>query len=250
VQQPIFLGVNVDHVATVREARGGLYPDPVHAALQSEIAGADSITMHLREDRRHIQDHDIERFTVCAQSRLNLEIAATDEMLGIATRTKPHDVCIVPEKREELTTEGGLDVIGAQKKLEEFCRELHSAGITASLFIDPNEAQIEAAARTGAPVVELHTGRFADAKNDTERAAELASIISASDYAFSLGLLVNAGHGLQFNNVQRIAAIETIHELNIGHSLVARAMYTGLPEAVREMKRLMVEARYCSSPSI
>jgi len=244
VKQPIFLGVNVDHVATVRQARGGLYPDPVHAALQAEFAGADGITMHLREDRRHIQDHDIERFAACTQSKLNLEIAATDEMIDIALRIKPHDVCIVPEKREELTTEGGLDVIGQQSKLKDVCTRLHEAGIFVSLFIDPDEAQIETAARIGAPVIELHTGRFADAKDDTERAAELASIVSASDYAFSLGMLVNAGHGLQFNNVQRVAEIETINELNIGHSLVARAMFTGLPDAVREMKRLMVEARY------
>ncbi len=240
---PIFLGVNVDHVATVREARGGLYPDPVHAALQAEFAGADGITMHLREDRRHIQDHDIERFAVCTQSKLNLEIAATDEMIQTALRIKPHDVCIVPEKREELTTEGGLNVIAQKDKLKDVCAQLHEAGIFASLFIDPDEAQIETAARIGAPVIELHTGRYADAKDDTERAAELASIVSASDYAFSMGLLVNAGHGLQYNNVQRIAEIETIHELNIGHSLVARAMFTGLPDAVREMKRLMVEAR-------
>lgn len=244
MKQPIFLGVNVDHVATVRQARGGLYPDPVHAALQCEFAGADGITMHLREDRRHIQDHDIERFAACTQSKLNLEIAATDEMIDIALRIKPHDVCIVPEKREELTTEGGLDVMGQQSKLKEVCAQLHEAGIAVSLFIDPDEAQIETAARIGAPVIELHTGQFAEAKDDTERAAELASIVSASDYAFSLGMLVNAGHGLQFNNVQRIAEIESIHELNIGHSLVARAMFTGLPDAVREMKRLMVEARY------
>lgn len=250
MKQPILLGVNVDHVATVRQARGGLYPDPVHAALQSEFAGADGITMHLREDRRHIQDHDIERFAACTQSKLNLEIAATEEMLAIAKKIKPHDVCIVPEKREELTTEGGLDVIGAQDKLAEFCSELHADGIFVSVFIDPDEAQIETAARIGAPVIELHTGRYAEATNDTERAVELASIVSASDYAYSLGLIVNAGHGLQFNNVQRIAEIETINDLNIGHSLVARAMFTGLPEAVREMKRLMVEARYCSSSTL
>lgn len=244
MKQPIFLGVNVDHIATVREARGHLFPDPVHAALQAEIAGADGITMHLREDRRHIQDHDIERFAACTQSKLNLEIAATDEMIDIALRIKPHDVCFVPEKREELTTEGGLDVIANKDKLQDACARLHEAGIAASMFIDPNEAQIEMAARIGAPVIELHTGRYADAKDDTERASELASIVSASDYGYSLGMLVNAGHGLQFNNVQRVAEIETIHELNIGHSLVARAMFTGLPEAVREMKRLMVEARY------
>lgn len=247
MKQPIFLGVNVDHVATIRQARGGLYPDPVHAALQTEFAGADGITMHLREDRRHIQDHDIERFAACTQSKLNLEIAATDEMVDIALRIKPHDVCIVPEKREELTTEGGLDVISNQSRLKDVCARLHEAGIFVSLFIDPDEAQIETAARIGAPVIELHTGAYADAENDTVRAAELASIVSASDYGFSLGLLVNAGHGLQFNNVQRIAEIDSINELNIGHSLVARAMFTGLPEAVREMKRLMVEARFHSS---
>lgn len=244
MKQRIFLGVNVDHVATVRQARGGLYPDPVHAALQAEFAGADSITMHLREDRRHIQDHDIERFAACTQSKLNLEIAATDEMIDIAMRIKPHDVCIVPEKREELTTEGGLNVIAQQDKLKDQCQQLHEAGIFVSLFIDPDEAQIEASARIGAPVIELHTGKYAESKNDTQRAAELANIVSASDYAFSLGMWVNAGHGLQFNNVQRIAEIETINELNIGHSLIARAMFTGLPEAVKEMKRLMVEARY------
>lgn len=244
MKQGIFLGVNVDHVATVRQARGGLYPDPVHAALQAEFAGADSITMHLREDRRHIQDHDVERFATCTQSKLNLEIAAIDEMIDLALRIKPHDVCIVPEKREELTTEGGLDVIANQHKLKDQCQQLHEADIFVSLFIDPDEAQIEASARIGAPVIELHTGKYAEAKNDTERAAELANIVSASDYAFSLGMWVNAGHGLQFNNVQRIAEIETINELNIGHSLIARAMFTGLPEAVKEMKRLMVEARY------
>jgi len=240
----ILLGVNVDHIATLRQARGVSYPDPMTAAEIARTAGADGITVHLREDRRHIQDHDIERFAGCTQSKLNLEIAATQEMVDIALRIKPHDVCIVPEKREELTTEGGLDVVAQQNKLKEQCERLHEAGIFVSLFIDPDEAQIEAAARIGAPVIEIHTGKYAEAENDTVRAAELASIVSASDYAFSLGLLVNAGHGLQFNNVQRIAEIETIHELNIGHSLVARAMFTGLPEAVREMKRLMVEARF------
>jgi len=244
VKQPVYLGVNVDHVATIREARGGIYPDPVHAALQAEIAGADGITMHLREDRRHIQDHDIERFAACTQTKLNFEMAATDEMISLALQVQPHDVCVVPESREELTTEGGLDVISHQNKLGECCKTLHDAGIFTSLFIDPDEAQIETAARIGAPVIELHTGRYADAKNDTERAAELASIVSAADYAFSLGLIVNAGHGLHFHNVQAIAEIESINELNIGHSLIARAMFSGLPAAVTEMKRLMVEARY------
>ncbi len=243
MKQPIFLGVNVDHVATVRQARGGIFPDPVHAALQAEIAGADGITMHLREDRRHIQDHDIERFAVCTQSKLNLEMAATEEMINMALRIKPHDVCIVPESREELTTEGGLDVIANQSRLKDLCSAMHDAGIFTSLFIDPDEAQIETSARIGAPVIELHTGAYAESTNDTDRLAELAKLQSAADFAYSMGLLVNAGHGLQFNNVQRIAEIETINELNIGHSLIARAMYTGLPEAVKEMKRLMVEAR-------
>ncbi len=243
MKQPIYLGVNVDHVATIRQARGGIYPDPVHAALQAEIAGADGITMHLREDRRHIQDHDIERFAVCTQTKLNLEIAATEEMIDLALRIKPHDVCIVPEKREELTTEGGLDVLANQDSLKDLCSAMAEADVHTSLFIDPDEAQIEASARIGAPVIELHTGGFAEAQNDTTRAAELARLMSACDFAYSLGLLVNAGHGLQFNNVQRIAEIETINELNIGHSLVARAMFTGLPAAVTEMKRLMVEAR-------
>jgi len=247
MKQPIYLGVNVDHVATIRQARGGIYPDPVHAALQAEIAGADGITMHLREDRRHIQDHDIERFAVCTQTKLNLEIAATEEMIDLALRIKPHDVCIVPEKREELTTEGGLDVIGNKDKLIDFCAAFNEAKINTSLFIDPNDAQIECAARVGAPVIEIHTGKYADAKTDHERDTELQSIIAAADYAYSLGLWVNAGHGLHMHNVQKVAAIETLHELNIGHSLVAQSVYCGLPEAIREMKRLMVEARYRNS---
>jgi len=244
VKQPIFLGVNVDHVATVREARGSGYPDPVHAALQAELAGADGITMHLREDRRHIQDHDIERFAGSAQTKLNLEMAATDEMREIALRVKPKDVCLVPEKREELTTEGGLQVVANQVFLTEYVASLQQAGIQTSLFIDPEESQIEAAARVGAPVIELHTGRYAQAQGPAESTAELARIMSCCDYAFSLGLIVNAGHGLHYDNVQAIAEIETINELNIGHSLVARALYWGLPTAISKMKRLMVEARH------
>jgi len=244
MKQPIYLGVNVDHVATVREARGCGYPDPVHAALQAELAGADGITMHLREDRRHIQDHDIERYAASAQTKLNLEIAATDEMRKIALSVNPKDVCLVPEKREELTTEGGLNVLSQQDFMTDYVGELQEAGIQTSLFIDPDEAQIEATARVGAPVVELHTGRYADAETAAVRTAELSRIMSACDYAFSLGLIVNAGHGLHFDNVQAIAEIETINELNVGHSLVARALFWGLPTAVSKMKRLMVEARH------
>jgi len=244
MKQPIYLGVNVDHVATVREARGCGYPDPVHAALQAELAGADGITMHLREDRRHIQDHDIERYAASAQTKLNLEIAATDEMRKIALSVNPKDVCLVPEKREELTTEGGLNVLSQQDFMTDYVGELQEAGIQTSLFIDPDEAQIEATARVGAPVVELHTGRYADAATAAVRTAELSRIMSACDYAFSLGLIVNAGHGLHFDNVQAIAEIETINELNVGHSLVARALFWGLPTAVSKMKRLMVEARH------
>lgn len=244
MKQPVYLGVNVDHVATIRQARGGTYPDPVHAALQAEMAGADGITMHLREDRRHIQDHDIERFAAACQTKLNFEMAATDEMVNLARRVKPHDVCVVPESREELTTEGGLDVLSHQDKLKDLCSALHEAGVAVSMFIDPDERQIEASVRVGAPVIEIHTGTYADASSDTEREAELATIRSAADFAFSLGLLVNAGHGLHYHNVQPIAAIEAIHELNIGHSIIARSLFSGLPAAVTEMKRLMVEARF------
>lgn len=244
MKQPILLGVNVDHVATVRQARGTRYPDPVFAALQAELAGADGITMHLREDRRHIQDHDIERFAASAQTKLNFECAATDEMRDIALRVKPADVCLVPEKREELTTEGGLDVSSQADMLADHVAAFHEAGIATSMFIDPDEQQIEASARIGAPLIELHTGRYAEATTREVRAAELARIVSACDYAFSLGLTVNAGHGLQYDNVAAIAEIETINELNIGHAIVARALYDGLPDAVTAMKRLMVAARH------
>ena len=244
MKQPVLLGVNVDHVATVRQARGTRFPDPVHAALQAELAGADGITMHLREDRRHIQDDDIERFVACAQTKLNFECAATDEMRAIALRIKPADVCLVPEKREELTTEGGLDVLAQQDMLADHVAAFSEADIYTSMFIDPDEAQIEASARIGAPVIELHTGRYADARTRETRALELARLISACDYAFSLGLVVNAGHGLQYDNVQAIAEIESINELNIGHSLISRALFEGLPAAVSGMKRLIVAARH------
>ena len=244
MKSTIYLGVNVDHIATLREARGTRYPDPVHAALQAELAGADSITMHLREDRRHIQDEDVKRFRGCAQTKLNIEMATTSEMLELAQEIKPEDVCLVPEKREELTTEGGLDVAGDQNRLTEYCAELNRANIQVSLFIDPSEAQIEATARVGAPVIELHTGQYAEAQTATERAAELGRIVRASELAYSLGLIVNAGHGLNYTNVQPIAQIEHINELNIGHSIVSQAAFTGIAEAVREMKRLMNEARH------
>ena len=240
---PIFLGVNVDHVATLRQARGTRYPDPVHAALQAEMAGADGITMHLREDRRHIQDHDIERFTTCVQTKLNFEIAATDAMQAMAIRLKPRDVCLVPEKREELTTEGGLDVAGDETRLHAYTQRLMEHDIRVSLFIDPDERQIDASVRTGAQVIELHTGAYADADSEAAMDAELQRIVSASRYAIDAGLIVNAGHGLHTKNVASIARIPQIHELNIGHSLIADAVFLGLADAVSTMKRLMVEAR-------
>jgi len=244
VKQPIFLGVNVDHVATVRQARGTRYPDPVHAALQAELAGADGITMHLREDRRHIQDEDVERFAACAQTKLNFECAATDEMRDIALRLRPADVCLVPEKREELTTEGGLDVVAQRDMLRDQVSAYGEAGIATSMFIDPDTAQIEATVDIGAPVIELHTGRYAEAVSLQARAEELARLVRACEHASGLGLVVNAGHGLHYHNVQPIAAIASINELNIGHSLIARALFEGLPEATRRMKALMAAARF------
>lgn len=242
--RPIYLGVNVDHVATVREARGTTYPDPVHAALQAEMASADSITMHLREDRRHIQDHDVDRFAASLQTKLNLEMAATDEMLAIALRIKPADSCIVPEKREELTTEGGLDAKGNLARINDLVQALSENAIRTSLFIDPDFSQIEAAKQSGAPVIELHTGRYADTDDDVERLHELKQIEKAALHADSLGLIVNAGHGLHYHNVQSIAAIPCINELNIGHALIARSLFDGIQTATREMKRLMNEARF------
>ena len=240
---PILLGVNVDHVATIRQARGANYPDPVHAALQAELAGADGITMHLREDRRHIQDSDIERYAACAQTKLNFEMAATDEMIGLALKTKPIDVCLVPEKREELTTEGGLNVANAENHLTIACKEFNQNNIRVSLFIDPDNAQIDATLRTGATVIELHTGSYAEAATLEETQIELEKIQQAAAYAAKQGLIVNAGHGLTRHNVSAIAAIPQIHELNIGHSLIADAMFEGLPTAVRTMKAIMQHAR-------
>ena len=238
----IFLGVNIDHVATLRQARGTSYPRPAEAAYVAERAGADSITVHLREDRRHIQDHDLDEINEIMKTRMNLEMAVTDEMMGIARRITPSDVCLVPEKREELTTEGGLDVAGQVGKIAAACAMLGEAGIRVSLFIDPDRAQIDAAIAAGAPVVELHTGRYADAEGP-EQAEELERIVDAARYGHDNGLVINAGHGLHYHNVKPIARIPEVVELNIGHAIVSRAVFDGLAGAVIEMKRLMVEAR-------
>ena len=242
MQDALLLGLNIDHVATLRQARGEIYPEPVHAALLAEQFGADSITLHLREDRRHIQDRDVEVLRGLLQTRMNLEMAVTDEMLGIAERVQPQDCCLVPEKRAELTTEGGLEVAGQEARMLEACSRLRAAGVRVSLFIDADHAQIDAAVRVGAPVIEIHTGHYATARGAAQQ-AELARIREAARYAHGLGLHVNAGHGLHYHNVQAIAAIPEMRELNIGHAIIARAIFSGLGEAVREMKRLMIEAR-------
>jgi pyridoxine 5-phosphate synthase len=238
----IALGVNIDHVATLRQARGTRYPDPVYAALMAEQAGADSITLHLREDRRHIQDHDLTAIRDVIQTRMNLEMAVTEEMLGIAGRIGPNDSCLVPEKRNEVTTEGGLDVAGQVAKVRDACARLAADGIRVSLFIDPDPRQIEAAARCEASVVELHTGAYAEATPATQ-ATELHRVREAARLAAGAGLTVHAGHGLHYHNVQPIAAIPEIVELNIGHSIVSRAVFHGLAAAVTEMKHLMLAAR-------
>lgn len=239
----IFLGVNIDHVATLRQARGTRYPDPLQAAIEAEQAGADSITVHLREDRRHIQDRDVALLSDILQTKMNLEMAVTDEMLAIAEHYRPADCCLVPERREELTTEGGLDVIGQQSKMHDACQRLAEAGITVSLFIDPDKKQIDAALACGAPVVELHTGAYAEATSQAVATQELKIIRQAAEYAHKQGLQVNAGHGLNYHNVQPIAAIKELVELNIGHAIIGRSVFTGLQAAVREMKQLMREAR-------
>jgi pyridoxine 5-phosphate synthase len=239
----ILLGVNIDHIATLRNARGTAYPDPVHAAEIAERAGADGITVHLREDRRHIRDRDVELLSRTLQTRMNLEMAVTEEMLSIAEHIKPRFCCLVPEKREELTTEGGLDVAGSSDKIKQACDRLRESGIEVSLFIDADKRQIEASANTGATYVEIHTGAYADALTETEREQELARIASGVTYAHSLGLKVNAGHGLHYHNVKPIAALPQIIELNIGHAIIGRAVFDGLAKAVADMKRLMLEAR-------
>jgi pyridoxine 5-phosphate synthase len=240
---PLRLGVNIDHVATLRQVRRASYPDPLLAALVAEQSGADSITLHLREDRRHIQDHDVERMRASLQTRMNLEMAATDVMIAIAQRVRPQDVCLVPERREEVTTEGGLDVAGQVVRLRECCAALRDAGSRVSLFIDPEPAQLEAAFEAGAPVVELHTGAYADSTGERQ-ALELMRLVEAARFGSRIGLTVHAGHGLHYHNVQPVAAIAEIVELNIGHALVARAVVDGLAAAVREMKSLMTAARH------
>jgi pyridoxine 5-phosphate synthase len=239
---PIKLGVNIDHVATLRQARRAPYPDPLHAALIAEQAGADSITLHLREDRRHIQDHDVRRMRASLQTRMNLELAATDEMIAIARDVRPQDACLVPEKRTEVTTEGGLDVAGQKARLRDCCAALRERGVRVSMFIDPEPAQLEASREIGAPVVELHTGAYAEATGE-QRGKELMRLVAAARHGAQIGLTVHAGHGLHYHNVQLVAAITEIVELNIGHAIVARALFDGMSAAVREMRRLMVEAR-------
>ena len=237
----IKLGVNVDHVATLRQARGTQYPSVVQAALRAEEAGADSITIHLREDRRHIQDEDVFALRPLLQTKMNFEMAVTDEMVAIALRVKPQDVCLVPERREERTTEGGLEVAGNLPRVSAVCKTLSEAGIRVSLFIAPDIAQINAAKEAGAPVIEIHTGKFSDS-DGPEQAKELNRIKEAAAHALTLGLVVNAGHGLNIHNVHQIAAIPGIEELNIGHAIVAHALFVGWEYAVREMKTLMVAA--------
>jgi pyridoxine 5-phosphate synthase len=240
--EPIHLGVNVDHVATIRQARRTRYPDPVTAALIAEQAGADSITVHLREDRRHIQARDVELLLRAAQTRVNLEMALTTSMIELAVKHRPADCCLVPERREELTTEGGLDVAGQKQRVTAACRALAQHGVRVSLFIGPDAAQVEASAEVGAPVVELHTGAYAEAVG-AAAAQELDRIAAAARRAQALGLTVHAGHGLHYHNVTPVAAIDTIVELNIGHAIVAQALFDGFAGAVAKMKALLVAAR-------
>ncbi|MDE2423628.1 MAG: pyridoxine 5'-phosphate synthase [Betaproteobacteria bacterium] len=239
----IQLGVNIDHIATIRQARGTKYPSPVQAALLAEYAGADAITLHLREDRRHIQDRDLEILKEVLTTRMNLEMAVTDEMLNIAINTQPHDVCLVPERRQEITTEGGLDVIGHFDKIKAACSTLKKSGIRVSLFINPDNEQIHAAMEAGAPVIELHTGQFAEIENEVEQQSELNRIKRAVDIGTQLGLRVNAGHGLNYKNTHFVAEINGISELNIGHAIVAHALFVGWENAVREMKQIITHAR-------
>ncbi|PVY73875.1 pyridoxine 5'-phosphate synthase [Pectobacterium versatile] len=239
----LLLGVNIDHIATLRNARGTAYPDPVQAAFVAEQAGADGITVHLREDRRHITDRDVRILRDTLQTRMNLEMAVTEEMLNIACEVKPHFCCLVPEKRQEVTTEGGLDVAGQQEKIDNAVTRLSQANILVSLFIDADKRQIDAAVASGAPYIEIHTGAYADAPDDETRQHEFERIRDAATYAAAKGLKVNAGHGLTYHNVQPIAALPEMHELNIGHAIIGRAVMSGLKDAVAEMKNLMREAR-------
>ena len=238
MSKAIELGVNIDHAATIRQARFTPYPDLVKLVEIVEQAGADGITLHLREDRRHIQDADVHTLRRTITTKMNLEMAATDEMIAIAGEVRPDDVCVVPERREELTTEGGLDVIGHRAQIEKLCRELGDAGIRVSIFIEPDREQIAAAADCGAPVIELHTGAYAN-REGAEREAELARLRDAAEFALERGLVVNAGHGLDYDNVAPICVLPGINELNIGHSIIARALFVGIGEAVREMRALL-----------
>lgn len=244
------LGVNIDHVATIRNARGGDHPDPVRAALAAEKAGADGITLHLREDRRHIRDDDLERMMNAVRLPVNLEMAVTDEMLDIALDHLPHAACLVPEKRTEVTTEGGLDVIGGHNVVSPAVSKLNDAGIRVSIFIDPEPAQLDMARRIGAPVVELHTGAYCDAEAGPERDAQLERLVTAAAHAEKIGLECHAGHGLTFDTVGPVAAIETIVELNIGHFLVSEAIFSGLDSSIRRMRSLMDKARADETGSI
>lgn len=241
-KRQILLGVNIDHIATVRQARLTDYPDPVKAAVEAEDGGADSITLHLREDRRHIQDFDVLNLKESLRTPMNLEMAMTDEMLDFADKIKPDFCCIVPEKREELTTEGGLDIVSQSLRTKEACHRLQSAGIRVSLFIDADTEQIHAAAESGAKVIEIHTGHYAEAKTEKEKQTEIEKIINGIKIARSLDIQVNAGHGLNYDNVQSIARIENIHEFNIGHAIIARALFVGMKSAVSEMKKLIQDA--------
>lgn len=243
MNKELFLGVNIDHIATLRQVRGTRFPDPVQAAIEAEEAGADGITLHMREDLRHIQARDVRLIKEVLQTRMNLELAVTPAMLDFAEEISPLHTCLVPEKREELTTEGGLDVISHQKAVDHAVRRMKAMGSEVSLFIDPDVAQIKAAAEIGAPVIEIHTGCYADATNPESQLHELQRIKDAAEYAASLGLIVNAGHGLNYQNVKPVAAIKVLHELNIGHAIIARALFTGLQGAVRHMRQLMQEAR-------
>jgi len=239
----VLLGVNIDHVATLRQARGTRYPDPVQAAMMAEEAGADGITIHPREDRRHIQDRDVLLLRDTLQTKMNLEMAVTDAMLAFAERVEPECVCLVPEKREELTTEGGLDVDGQEERVARACDRLAKIGAEVSLFIDPDPVQIDAAVRCGAPVVELHTGEYAEARDTVALEASFQVLENAVAYARKRGLIVNAGHGLHYHNTERVAAIPGINELNIGHAIIARAVFTGLKDAVRDMRSILDRAR-------